>query len=160
QLYKKFVWHFQDYFDLRNRKRISAVLDDARPDHVEVDNLVGFGFNILSEIGSRGIPVAYVLHDLNLVCFNTGMIRSGKICNRQCFSCGCVAVLRQKNLEKITRLGFISPSHANLERAKKYIPAMENSLSCVIRNVPEEIPKLPEKIKPAENRIQLLYVGR
>src|SRR5690606_4196514 len=51
------LWHLQDYFDVRNRRAIRAVLDEVRPDHAEIDNLIGLGFNVLSEIGSRDIPV-------------------------------------------------------------------------------------------------------
>ncbi|MGZ9108702.1 MAG: glycosyltransferase [Micavibrio sp.] len=133
-------------------------MDDVQPDYIEIDNLIGLGFNALSEIARRDVPVAYMLHDLNLACFNTGMIRKGRTCKRQCFSCRGVAVLRQTHLNKIKRLGFISPSHANLERAKKLIPAVSRSLSCVIRNVPEEIPSLPEREK--SDYIRLLFAGR
>lgn len=156
--WSKMLWHLQDYFDRRNRILLGAVMDDARPDYIEIDNLIGLGFNALSEIARRGVPVAYILHDLNLACFNTGMIRKGKSCGRQCFFCRGVATLRQTHLNKIKRLGFISPSHANLERAKQFIPAISGSLSCVIRNIPEEIPPLPER--GTSDHIRLLFAGR
>jgi glycosyltransferase involved in cell wall biosynthesis len=157
-LLNKIIWHLQDYFDERNRRLINAVLDDALPDYVEIDNLIGIGFNALSEIGKRDIPVAYMLHDLNLACFNTGMIRNGKSCQQQCISCRCVGRLRQSCLNDIRRLGFVSPSRANLERARKFIPAIDRSLSCVISNVPEEVPPLPKKV--ITDHVRLLFVGR
>lgn len=154
----KMLWHFQDYFDWRNQKLIGSVLDHVQPDHVAIDNIIGLGFNALSEVARRDLPVAYILHDLNLACFNTGMINKGNNCRQQCFSCRGVATLRQNNLSKIRQLGFVAPSRIHLERAKKFIPAVGSLPSCVIRNVPEEVPVLPER-KRADH-IRLLFVGR
>ncbi len=155
---RKLIWHLQDYFDYRNRALMGAVLDHAKPDHVEIDNLIGIGFNALKEIGRRDLPVSYVLHDLNLACFKTGMIRKQGNCKRQCISCRGVASMRQNHLKKIKRLGFVSPSYANLEKARKYVPVIDKSLSCVIRNLPEDVPVLPEK--QASDVIRLIFVGR
>ncbi len=155
---KKVFWHFQDYFDRRNGRQISDVLDQIKPDHVEIDNIVGIGFNTLSEIGRRNVSVAYILHDLNLACFRTCMFRKGKICRRQCGSCQMVAALRQAPLKKISRLGFISPSLANLEQAKRFIPAIRRSLACVIRNVPESL--MPHLEKEQSDEVRLLFAGR
>ena len=155
---RKLFWHLQDYFDARNRRQIGAVLDHAKPDHVEIDNLVGIGFNALSEIGRRDISVAYVLHDLNLACFRTCMFRQGKICQRQCGACYVVAKLRQAPLKKISRLGFISPSHANLDIAKRFVPLIRNSPACVIRNVPECVG--PALTRDRSGKVSLLYAGR
>ncbi|GEM_PF-889209 len=156
--FSKIFWHFQDYFDARNKELMNAVLDHSRPDHVEIDNIMGIGFNALQEIGRRNIPAAYILHDLNLACINTGMIKKGKQCKRQCVSCRGIAVLRQRNLERIRNLGFISPSRANLERAKKVISRVAASPVCVNRNVPEELPLLPER--KCAGHIRLLFAGR
>lgn len=156
--FKKLFWHLQDYFDRRNGRQINDVLDHVKPDHVEIDNLIGIGFNTLSEIGRRNIPVAYVLHDLNLACFRTCMFRKGKICRRQCSSCKMVAALRQAPLKNISRLGFISPSLANLEQAKRFIPAIKRSLACVIRNVPESLAPRIERENSEE--VRLLFAGR
>lgn len=158
KVWKKVVWHLQDYFDSRNRKLIKQLLDEVKPDHIDIDNLVGFGFNTLAEIGNRNISVAYILHDLNLACFNTCMFRAGATCKKQCISCRGVAVLRQAHLKKIDRLGFISPSRTNLESAKKYIPAARKTPSCVIRNVPECLPK-PIARQPSD-KVRLLFAGR
>jgi len=155
---QKILWHFQDYFDDRNLKLVSAVLDAVRPDHIEIDNLIGIGFNTLSEIARRNMPVVYILHDMNLACFNTGMIRRGKICRQQCFPCRGVATLRQTPLSQVRRLGFVSPSHANLERAKEVIPLVKRSLSCVIRNIPED-GAMPA-VKVNSDHVRLLFVGR
>jgi glycosyltransferase involved in cell wall biosynthesis len=155
---RKLVWHLQDYFDVRNNRKIAAVLDHAKPDHVEIDNIVGIGFNALAEIGRRNVSVAYILHDLNLACFRTCMFREGKICQRQCVPCHMTAKLRQAPLEKISRLGFISPSQANLDTAKRFVPVVRKSPSCVIRNVPERVVQFPQRM-PDEN-VRLLYAGR
>jgi glycosyltransferase involved in cell wall biosynthesis/O-antigen/teichoic acid export membrane protein len=155
---KKLFWHLQEYFDRRNARQIGDVLDHVKPDHVEIDNLVGIGFNTLAEIGRRNVSVAYILHDLNLACFRTCMFREGKICQRQCKSCRMVAMLRQAPLKKISRLGFISPSRTNLENAKRFIPAINRSSACVIRNVPE--PLIPGFKKEHSDHVRLLFAGR
>ena len=155
---RKLFWHLQDYFDVRNKRKIGAVLDHAKPDHIEIDNIVGIGFNALSEIGRRKVSVAYILHDLNLACFRTCMFRQGKVCQRQCVSCRVTAKLRQAPLEKISRLGFISPSQANLDIAKRFVPVIRNSPTCVIRNVPERI--VPCLKREHSDEVRLLYAGR
>src|SRR5690606_36114054 len=101
---------------------------------------------------------AFILHGLDFACFRTTMFRKGQSCTKQCTPCRPVAMLRQNPLEQIPRLGFIAPSRSALERARPYVPAIENSLSRVIRNVPDDIPPLPER-KSAEH-IRLLFVGR
>lgn len=155
----KLFWHLQDYFDLRNGRQIRAVMDHVRPDHIEIDNLIGIGFNVLPEIERRKISVAYILHDLNLACFRTCMFRQGKTCQRQCSECHVVAALRQVPLKKISRLGFISPSRANLDIAKRFVPVIRNSPACVIRNVPEHIASCPPRTRRS-GEARLLYAGR
>lgn len=155
---RKLFWHFQDYFDSRNGRQIGDILDHIKPDHVEIDNLVGIGFNTLSEIGRRNVSVAYILHDLNLACFRTCMFRKGKTCRRQCGSCHVVAALRQTHLKKISRLGFISPSRTNLENAKRFVPIIRNTPACVIRNIPE--PLQIRLKKEHSDIVRLLFVGR
>lgn len=155
---RKFFWHLQDYFDRRNGRRVGDVLDDVKPDHVEIDNLIGIGFNALSEIGRRNVSVAYILHDLNLACFRTCMFRKGRVCQRQCTSCSVVAVLRQVPLKKISRLGFISPSRANLQHAERFVPVINQSPSCVIRNVPEAVSSYPKQ--KGGDELRILFVGR
>ncbi len=158
QIWKKIVWHLQDYFDQRNQDLVKQLLDEVKPDHIDIDNLVGFGFNTLAEIARRNIPVAYILHDLNLACFNTCMFRGGSTCRKQCISCRGVAVLRQTHLKKIERLGFVSPSKANLDSAKKYIPAARSAPSRVIRNVPEALPA--SAARTTSGKVRLLFAGR
>lgn len=155
---EKILWHLQDYFDARNRRLAAAVLDAARPDHVQVDNPIGLGFNILPEIGRRGIPLAYILHDLHLACFKAGMFSGDRMCARHCMACRPVAALRQAPLGRVPRLGFISPSRANLDLARRHIPAIGTSLSRVIRNVPEDVPPLPPRTKAGH--VRLVYAGR
>ncbi len=156
--WRKAVWHLHDYFDRRNPGMIGSILDKVNPDYIFIDNLIGLGFNSLAEIGRRDIPVAYMLHDLNLACFNTGMFKEEKICKRQCLQCKMVGVLRQAPLKKVPRLGFISPSRSNLEKTRKMVPATDRALSAVIQNVPEAAPPLAERKN--SDHVRLLFAGR
>ena len=156
---QKLLWHFQDYFDSKNKTLVGRVLDEVKPDHVEIDNIIGIGFNSLGEIQRRNIPVVYVLHDLNLACFNTGMIREGMNCQKKCGKCHVISKLRQQPLRKIKSLGFIAPSSAHLRQAHKYIPIVRQSPSCVVPNLPEDKPLYPvNRTKAAHMRV--LYAGR
>lgn len=157
-LVSKLFWHMQDYFDYRNRRLVNDILDEISPDHVYIDNIIGLGFNMISEIGCRNIPVTYVLHDLNLACFHTSAFHKGKNCEHQCFPCRIVSVLRQAPLAHLPVLGFISPSHANLERMKILAPLVAKRPSRVIRNIPDNPPPKHKRRKLARTR--LLFAGR
>ncbi len=158
-LWEKSVWHLQDYFDPRNKGLIGTVLDNVKPDYAFIDNIIGLGFNSLNEIGRRKVPTAYVLHDLNLACFQTNLFCKGLQCKKQCNACRMISYFRQRPLKAIPRLGFISPSWSNLAKAKELVPAIHDSFSCVIPNVPEEVPAFLPKRKPSDH-VRLLFAGR
>ncbi len=157
-VWKKPFWHLQDYFDPRNIRSIRKLLDEIAPDHVDIHNIVGLGFNILPEIGKRGISVTYFLHDLNPACFRGPMFKNGENCTRQCPPCSIVGFLRQGFLKKIPKLGFVSPSKANLDRLLPFAPVIEKSPNIVIRNVSDDLPPLPKRTQ--SKKVRLIYVGR
>ncbi|MDD3019928.1 MAG: glycosyltransferase [Alphaproteobacteria bacterium] len=156
----KLLWHAQDYFDPRSISRFKKVLEEISPDHIDVHNVIGFGFNIFESIAKRNIPVIYYLHDLNLACFKGSMFSRGKNCESLCTACKVTGYLRQKNLSKAPRVGYISPSRANLDKIRSYAPLVASSSHCaVIPNVPDDLPEeLPVRVK--DGTIRLLYVGR
>ncbi|MDA0967538.1 MAG: glycosyltransferase [Proteobacteria bacterium] len=156
--WKKIIWHGQDYFDSYNAKIISKLLKDVNPDHVDIHSIIGIGFNILSEINKCNVSVVYFLHDLNLACFHGPMFKNGQNCKKQCKPCQLTGYLRQRELQKVSKLGFISPSQTNLNNIIPFASVVKDSPHKVVRNVPDDLPNLPKRESSKE--LRLIYVGR
>jgi glycosyltransferase involved in cell wall biosynthesis len=152
----KLYWHAQDYADPRNPALIHRLLADVRPEHVDIHNVAGIGYNTLPLL--QHCSAAYFLHDLGLACFSGSMFNVGRNCLSQCVSCRLTGVLRQRCLDQVPRLGFVSPSHANLNRLAPHVAALGSRPTAVIRNVPDDLPKLPAHQPSSTPR--LLYAGR
>jgi glycosyltransferase involved in cell wall biosynthesis len=152
----KLVWHAQDYADPRNRPLIERLLADVDPQHVDIHNIAGIGYNVLPLL--QRCSAIYFLHDLGLACFSGSMFRAGSNCCRQCGRCRLTGALRQRCLDRVPRLGFVSPSQANLERLAPHVAALGCRPTAVIRNVPDELPTLPDSQPSPAPR--LLYAGR
>ncbi|WP_137155856.1 glycosyltransferase [Rhizobium sp. FKL33] len=110
------IWHSQDHLDPRNRRIVGSILDTVRPDIVTLHSLVGLGQNTPAALAERDIPTLYVLPDLALACLRATMFRHGRACARRCGECLVSSTLKQATLRRIPRLGFVSPSQANLDR--------------------------------------------
>ncbi len=154
----KILWHLQDYADWRNRHMMRQLLNEVRPDQVDIHNILGFGFNTLEEIGKRGIPVKFFLHGLDLVCFHATMFRNGRNCKTPCIKCKIIGALRQANLKKAGNIGFIAPSQAPLDQLLLFAPWLDQLPKAVIKNVPDSLPPLPEYTPSRE--IKLAFAGR
>ena len=154
------LWHLQDNFDPRNRAILGKVLDDVQPDHVQIHVLSGLGFNALQELGERKLAVSYVLHDLGLACVKTTMFRDGHGCERLCGSCAILSTLKNRMVEAVPNIRFVSPSKANLATISRFLPAVAAAKSRVIRNLPGEVQKVPEYRRTNSKTIRILYAGR
>lgn len=156
--WKKALWHVQDYCDPRNRRLIRLLLEEVKPDHIDVHNLAGIGFNILPELAKLRAGVTYFLHDLHLACFRGSMNRAGQNCTGRCTPCRAVGDLRQHYLRQVRRLDFVSPSKGNIEILRRFAPVVADAPGAVIRNVPDP---LPEALPPKRDGIpRLLFAGR
>ena len=154
------LWHLQDNFDPRNRAILGKVLDDVQPDHVQIHVLSGLGFNALEELGERQLAVSYVLHDLGLACVKTTMFRDGHGCERLCGSCRILSTLKNRMVEAVPNIRFVSPSKANLATISRFLPAVAAAKSRVIRNLPSEPKKRPEYRRANSKTVRILYAGR
>ena len=112
----KLVWHLQDYLDFRNSLEVQRLLDTVKPDHIDIHNITGIGYNTLPVLNNCDASIAYVIHDLGLACFHTSMFKNGENCNKQCGGCRTSSFSRQYYLKKLERLSIVSPSKANLEK--------------------------------------------
>jgi len=152
----KLVWHVQDYADARNRSAVHRVLAEVNPEHVDIHNVAGIGYNVLPLL--QGCSTAYFLHDLGLACFSGSMHQARGNCAQPCVTCRVTGALRQHCLANVARLGFVSPSQANIDRLAPHVAAVRDRPTAVIRNVPDELPQLPAHKLSAVPR--LLYAGR
>lgn len=155
--WKKPIWHLQDHLDPRIRKPIGAVLDQFKPDLVNVHILQGLGYPALLETARRRIPVNYVLPDLGLACVRMSMFRRGKDCVQQCTGCRLSSWYKSKLVQRQEEISFVSPSHANLETLSRFFP-VRNYRSTSILN-PNAYPK-PRVERSSAPGLRLLYAGR
>jgi glycosyltransferase involved in cell wall biosynthesis len=158
RLLKKAAWHVQDHMDPRNLAPIDDLLHSVSPDHIDVHNVSGFGFNALPALDHGDASVAYILHDFGLACFHGTMFKDGDNCGSQCVKCRVISFLRQQSLSKIKRLGFISPSISTIQKLQSFVPLIGKAPSLVLRNASDDLPALPKRTTSAV--LRLVYVGR
>ncbi len=155
--WQKPFWHLQDHIDPRNRTLVARVLDAFRPEHVNIHILQGIGYNVLAEIGRRNIPTTFFLHDLGLACIRMAMFRKGSECTRPCGLCRISSAYKASLVAQVPRIGFCSPSRANLEKLAQYFP-VKGYRNAAIMN-PNTYPPATTERRPSDV-LRLLYVGR
>lgn len=154
---KKIMWHLQDHFDPRNSMILRRIVDEFEPDVVNIQGLQGIGYNAIAELGAHDLPVVFTLHDLGLACIKMSMFQKGQNCSRQCRLCRISARFKWRELNKLRRLSFWSPSRFLLERLRD---------TTSVHRWPSKVIKYPLTfVSPGKTRepsgvVQLLYVGR
>ena len=137
------------------------MLDAVKPEHVNIHLLTGLGYNLLAELGkNEDVGVTYFLHDLGLACVKTTMYADDRPCPDQCLTCRASSVIKNAMLGNVKRLGFASPSAANLASVARYVPQVAARRGEVIRNLLDELPELPAYQPDPDGKIRLLYAGR
>lgn len=155
--WKKPFWHAQDILDPRNEKIIADVVDAFRPDFVNVHYLQGLGYNGLKVLGARDLPTAYTLHDIGLACVKMSMFSGGRECEGLCTTCALSAKVKRSYIESVPRIGFISPSRANLDRLSSLQPIEPYPRAHILNAT--RYPKPTVEREPSD-KLRLLYVGR
>jgi glycosyltransferase involved in cell wall biosynthesis len=155
--YLKPLWHLQDHFDPRNAAIVADVLDRFKPDFCNVHYLTGIGHNALKAIGVRDIPIMYVMPDLALSCLKLKMFEKGKTCERQCALCVVSSRVKGRGVRACRRIGFSSPSYANLERNARFQPAIGRLRAHILNANRYPEPTAPRR---ASDVVRLIYVGR
>ncbi|MDX1921773.1 MAG: glycosyltransferase family 4 protein [Alphaproteobacteria bacterium] len=154
---QKLLWHFLDHFDPRNKRIMADVLDNFKPDVVSIHLLQGLGYNALQEITRRNIKINFVLHDLGLACIRMNMFKNGSECAMQCTSCKISSAYKWNMLKQSKKLGFISPSQANIETLSRFLP-IKSYRNQAILNPNTYPPATAQRV--ASDNIRFLYVGR
>jgi glycosyltransferase involved in cell wall biosynthesis len=155
--WQKPLWHLQDHLDPNNRCIASRVLDEFRPDVATLHVVQGLGYNVLSELAKRDIPVVYFLHDLGLACVKMSMFRNGHECEKQCTICSLSSWYKESLIRKLRRVGFCSPSRANLSRVAEFLPIQRYPHTAILN--PNRYP--PATVPRTESaELRVLYAGR
>jgi glycosyltransferase involved in cell wall biosynthesis len=155
--WQKPVWHLQDHFDPRNRAIVADVLDAFKPDIANVHIIQGIGYNALLELASRDIPTVFTLHDLSLACVRMAMFVNGSECRGLCRTCSFSARVKMGFIRQMRRVGFVSPSAANLARLSALLPIRDYPAAHILN--PNTYP-IPSVRHEASKSVRLLYVGR
>lgn len=153
----KLLWHLQDHFDPRNRTAIRKIIASYRPDVINIHLIQGIGHNALLEVAASGAAVNFFLHDLGLVCVRASMFKNGLECQGLCLSCKASARWKRWLVGKMPRVGFISPSQANLDTLARYFPIDQYPHRAILN--PNKYPD-PTIERVASPTLRLLYAGR
>ena len=152
------VWHLQDHADPRNVTILSRVVEAFQPDIAVIHLLVGLGWNVFGELGRRDIPTVFALHDLVLACVRSAMLRNDHQCLRQCVDCRLSSAWKMRMIARVPRLGFYSPSRANLLRLEQHV-TLGSRLRQICAN-PIVYPPTLKIDRPDVGPLRLLFVGR
>jgi glycosyltransferase involved in cell wall biosynthesis len=155
--WQKPVWHLQDHFDPRNKAIVAEVLDAFKPDIANAHIIQGIGYNALLELAKRDIPTVFTLHDLSLACVKMAMFVNGSECNGLCRACSYSARIKMGFIRKMPRVGFVSPSAANLSKLSSLLPIRHYPAAHILN--PNKYPT-PTVEREASKSVRLLYVGR
>lgn len=157
QKYLKPLWHLQDHLDPRNPTIVGRVLDAFKPDFCNIHYLTGIGHNVLQELGKRNIPALYVMPDMALSCFRMNRFANNKNCEGQCFPCKLSVAVKRRGIRSMPRIGFSSPSLANLEENAKYQPLKDYPHAHILNA--NKYPAPTVKREPADG-VRFVYAGR
>lgn len=155
--WQKPIWHMQDHFAAGAAGRVGAILDAEAPDLVNVHLVQGLGYGILRQIAQRRLTMAFTLHDLGLACIRMSMFKNGEDCGRQCAPCAASSRYKAGLIRAQARVGFVSPSRANLETLRRFFP-VDAYPSAALLN-PNAYPAPTTTHRPGE-RLRLLYAGK
>lgn len=155
--WKKPLWHLQDILDPRNKIIFRRIIDEFEPDLIHVHWIQGLGYNALEVFGERDIPTAITLHDLSLACVRTTMFRNGHDCTSLCMDCRYSIRKKQHHLNRIPRLGLISPSRANMATIEKLIDVSHAKKFHILN--PNIYPKPTTTHMPGKT-LRFAYAGR
>lgn len=155
--WKKPIWHLQDHFDPRIGSKVGKILDEFSPDLVNVHLIQGLGYPILRELARRKIPVNYVLPDLGLACIRMSMFKNGTDCTGHCAPCKVSMNYKLGLVRNLDRVGFISPSRANMETLSRYFPVKDYPHTAILNPNAYPVPTVARSESPT---LRLLYAGR
>ncbi|MEE9553624.1 MAG: glycosyltransferase family 4 protein [candidate division Zixibacteria bacterium] len=86
-VYKKPFWHLLDSFNPFLKSKLSAVIENEKPDVFHSNNLGGFSVSAWKIAKSYKLPIVHTIRDHYLLCPNSVMYRNDRQCEKQCIRC-------------------------------------------------------------------------
>lgn len=156
------LWHLQDHVSTEAAPQVLKALDDFAPDVVVVHYVQGFGYRLIERIATAGYPIAYVMHDLALACYRMAMFKGEHPCVGQCLPCKVSSAWKARifdRAKRLTAIGILSPSVANMTRVGQYFPLDTFERQVVLNTKAYPTPRHP--ITPREDgTLRLFFAGK
>lgn len=106
--WQRAIWHGIDDWNPVMARRLGWVMDEVRPDVVNLHNLAGFSAAAVGAAHRRGIPVVQTLHDYYFVCPQTAMFRHGAVCQTPCGGCRALTWRRRRASRRVELAAGVS----------------------------------------------------
>lgn len=155
-VFKKILWHIIESYNVTIEARVKPVLEQEKPDIVQIRNFQNFSAYIWKVVHDLRIPMVQTLNDYTSLCYKSTMYRHGHNCVNQCFDCKLISLPR-KNLSRFvdTVIG-VSKFTLNKHLDSGYF---SNASSHVVYTSP---PKVVRKSLPAiqKESVTFGYIGR
>jgi glycosyltransferase involved in cell wall biosynthesis len=98
----------KDRYSTTMRTRVRAVLSELRPDIVHTNSLLGFSVSVWDAARSLDLPIVHTAHDWYLPCMRSTMLRSGRICTKQCSACSLYTERRKSASARVSAFVGVS----------------------------------------------------
>lgn len=142
---------FFDYYNIKNIFRLNKILKEFKPDIIHFHNIYGISTQLISHTSEK-YPVIVTVHDYWPFCFNSTMLKGGKICKIDCITCRFPLAYLTRNIKRKHLKNAILVAPIEFMKNKLISAGFENIK--VIHNgidMPEEKAKLNKRI---------IYIGR
>ncbi len=106
--WRRAAWHLLDDWNPVMARRLGRVMDEVRPDVVNLHNLAGFSAAAIGAAHKRGLPVVQTLHDYYFVCPRTTMFRDARVCATPCRGCRALTWRRRRASRRVELAAGVS----------------------------------------------------
>lgn len=131
--YKKLLWHTLESYNPRTLGRVLPILEQERPDVLQIRNFHNFSAAIWRAGRPLGIPVVQTLNDYTSVCYRITMFRHHRVCPRQCTSCRVMTWPRRYLSRYVDRVVAVSAYTLRAHERAGYFP---NAPKTVVHTTP------------------------
>ncbi|MGI4807255.1 MAG: glycosyltransferase, partial [Janthinobacterium lividum] len=156
------VFQFLEADNLIMRRRLSAILEQLRPDVMHAHNLQGFSASAWSAAARLGIPIVQTLHDYYSACVRSSMWRPALgNCARPCAECRLFSYPRRRLSRLPQAVTCVSRSMFDrLHDAGAFPDAGTGRQPVVIIRGNNALDVLPAAATPVEGPLRLGFLGR
>lgn len=159
-VWQRAAWHLLDDWNPIMARRLGAVMDEERPQLVNLHNLAGFSAAAYGAAAARGLPVVQTLHDYYFVCPRSTMFRDGRNCARPCATCHALTRVRRRTSQRADLVIGVSGA---LLRELEAQGAFHRGRRRMVLHNPYEPPMAPVtqwEDRPPRAPLRLGFIGR